>query len=213
MAGLDPGVQGAVGFVVGAAARAVVGAGLEVGEGVDDAGEVDVCQSERADSGGVDHPPGPFGQPQCDRRRRGVPPAAGHLVDTAYGPKRAGYQLIDERRLTHAAVADEDGTPAAEPFAHVVQANDAAVIGDLGDHPGNAQRGIAADERSGIGEVGLGQQQQRFHSGVVGRDQASVDHPRSRLRLGQGGDDGELVCVGDDDPLEGIGVVGGPAQH
>src|SRR5699024_9278741 len=35
----------------------------------------------------------------------------------------------------------------------------------------------------------------------------------SGLRVGEGGNDDELVGVGDDDPLDGVGVVGGAPQH
>ena len=49
--------------------------------------------------------------------------------------------------------------------------------------------------------------------GVVRRGHAAVDHAGARLRVRQRGDDHQLVGVGDDDPLDGVGVVGRPAQH
>ena len=47
-------------------------------------------------------------------------------------------------------------------------------------------------EGAGIGEVGLGEHEQRVHAGVVGRDEAAVDEARARLGVGEGGHDDEL---------------------
>ena len=105
-AGGDEGVQPALRLVVRAAARAVVGAGGQVGEVRHDPVRVDVRQPEGADARGVDHPAA-AGQPQRDRGRRGVPPAAGDVVDHADGPVGARDQRVDQRRLADAGVPDE----------------------------------------------------------------------------------------------------------
>lgn len=47
----DPGVQRAVGFVVAAGPRTVLRARLQVGEGVDDPGRIDVVEAEGAHPG------------------------------------------------------------------------------------------------------------------------------------------------------------------
>ena len=75
------------------------------------------------------------------------------------------------------------------------------------------ERRVAGEELGGVDEVGLGQGEQRLEVGVVGRDEAAVDHPRPGLGVGERRDDDELVGVGDDDALVGVGVVGRAAQH
>ena len=71
----------------------------------------------------------------------------------------------------------------------------------------------AAAQLVGRGQVGLGQQQQRLDPRVERGDHDPVDHADAGRRVGQRGDDDELVGVGDDRPLVRVVVVGGPAQH
>ena len=52
-----------------------------------------------------------------------------------------------------------------------------------------------------------------FEAAVVRRDQTAVDQPGARLGVGEGGDDGELVGVGDDHALVRVVVVRRAAQH
>jgi hypothetical protein len=74
------------------------------------------------------------------------------------------------------------------------------------------QRRVLLQEGARIGEVGLGEDEQRLHAGVVGGDQAAVDEAGSRFRVRQRGDDDELVGVGDEHPLDRVGVVSRTAQ-
>ncbi len=75
------------------------------------------------------------------------------------------------------------------------------------------QRGVLLEEGRGVGEVGLGEDEEGIHPGVVGGDEAPVDEARAGLGVGQGRDDDELVGVGDEHPFDRVGVVGGPAQQ
>ena len=83
----------------------------------------------------------------------------------------------------------------------------------LGHHPGHAQRAVGHEQRLRVGQVGLGQAQQRLHARVERRHQGAVDQPRARLGVGQGGDHHELVGVRDDDALDRVVVVRGTPQH
>ncbi len=55
--------------------------------------------------------------------------------------------------------------------------------------------------------------EQRRHAGVERRHERAVDEPRPGLGVGEGGDDDELVGVGDDDALDRVVVVRGAAQR
>ena len=103
-------------------------------------------------------------------------------------------------------------TPPGQRRAQGIEAVGGAVV-PRRDEVGHREGGVLVEEGAGVGEVGLGEHEEGFHAGVVGGDQAAVDEPRSRLRVGQGGDDDELVGVGHEDPLDRVGVVGGAAQH
>jgi hypothetical protein len=73
--------------------------------------------------------------------------------------------------------------------------------------------GSYAQQRRRVGQVRFGQAEHRGEPRVVRGDQAAVDHPRPGRRVGQRGDDHQLVGVRHDDPLDRVGVVGGAAQH
>ena len=156
--------------------------------------------------------PSSSGSAQRDGRGRGVPPATGDVVDDARGPQGEGDQGVDEGALADARVADEDADPARERLAQRVEPVGRAVVPG-GDDVRDRERGVLLEERRGVGEVGLGEHEQRLHPGVVRRDEAAVDQPGAGLGVGQGRDDDELVGVGDEHPLDGVGVVGGAAQH
>ena len=74
-------------------------------------------------------------------------------------------------------------------------------------HDGEVERGVIGDHLAGLAQVGLGQQQHRIQVAGVGGDQAAVDEPRSRRRVGQCGHDDQLVgrrldSAAADHPLE-----------
>ena len=177
----DEVVERALRLVVGAAARALLGSGGEVGEVVHDPVRVDVGQPERPDAGGVDHPAA-LRQPQRDRRGRRVPAAAGDLVDHPGGPVGARDQGVDQRRLADAGVPDQHGDPPApagrgrrpDPRRSPSATRRVTSVGDV-------ERGVAAEElvrrrrRSALVSTSSGSQ-----PGVVGGDQAAVDHARPR---------------------------------
>ena len=176
----------------------------------DDSLEVDVCQTEGAHAGGVDHPAARVGQLECDRRGRRVSPPTSHIVHLAGGPACLRHKGIHQCRLADPGVSDEDADPPGEGLTQGIEA-----VGEVG--PGrhempHAERGIVCEEVVGGGQVGLGEHEQRLHSCVVGGDEAPVDHAGTRFGIGEGRDNDELVGVGDDDPLDGIGVVGCPPQ-
>ena len=77
---------------------------------------------------------------------------------------------------------------------------------------GTPERAVDRQQRLGVGEVRLRHAEQGLEAGVVGRDQGPVDQPRAGLGVGERGDHDELVGVGDDDPFDGVVVVGRAAQ-
>ena len=152
--------------------------------------------------------PSLVGQRQHERRRRGVPPASGDRVDHADVAVRAGHQRVDQRRLPDAAGADQHAGAPVEALAQLGE-----VAAALGHQPRHAERAVRREQRLGVGQVGLGQAQQRLHAGVVRRHQGAVDQPRLRLGVGQRGHHDELLGVGDDHPLDRVVVVGGAPQR
>lgn len=62
-------------------------------------------------------------------------------------------------------------------------------------------------------EIGLGQADERLHSGVVSRHEAPIDQTCAGWRVGERSNDHELVGVGDDDALDRVVIVGRAAQH
>ena len=141
-------------------------------------------------------------------RGRGVPAAAGDGVDDADVAVGRRDQRVDQRGLADAAVPDQHAGVPAQRGAHLLE-----VAAALGDDPRHAQGAVGRQQRLGVGEVGLGEAQQRRHARVVRRHEGPVDQARPRLGVGQRGDDDELVGVGDDDPLDRVVVVGGTAQR
>ena len=82
-----------------------------------------------------------------------------------------------------------------------------------GDDHREIQVGELLGERLGGRQIGLGQAQDRKQSAGVRRDQCPVDQPGARRRVGQRHHDQQLIGVGDDYPLGGIGVIGGAPQQ
>ena len=170
------------------------------------------ARPKRPHAGGVDHPAAAIREPQRDGRAGGVPTATGEVVDHAGRSQGVGDQAVDEGGLAHAGVPDEDADPVDQLLLQGLEALEARLAGG-GDDASDVERCVVGHERVGVGEVGLGEHEQGIHPGVVGRHQAPVDHPRTGLGVGQGGDDDELVGIGDDDPLDRVGVVGRAAQR
>ena len=85
--------------------------------------------------------------------------------------------------------------------------------GRLQRYPPDAERLVGGDEVVGRGQVGFREAQQRLQARVVGGHQESVDEPRARRRIGQCGDDHELLGVGHDDPLARVVILGRAPQH
>ena len=86
------------------------------------------------------------------------------------------------------------------------------MLGGTGDDL-QVEAGEVREEGARVGEVDLRDDEQRRDARVEGRDEVPVDEPRSRLRVGGGDDDEQLVGVGDDDALDGVGVVGTAPQQ
>ena len=148
-------------------------------------------------------------QPQRDRRGRGVPTAAGHLVDLADGPVGARDQRVDQGGLADARSARRTrcDAPPARPGRAVRSASG-------GDHLDATPSGsYAATSSSGEARSALVRQSSGSMPGVEAGHQDPVDHPGPWRRVGQRGDDHQLVGVGHDRPLVRVVVVGRPAQH
>ena len=193
-----------------------VRAGREVGEVVDDPVDVDVGQAERADAGGVDDPAVvAVGQSQRDGGRRRVPAAAGRVVDDARSRAgRPGTRPLTRVLLPTPEWPTKTRDPARRAAARRASRPEKSPSVPRRHDVRDLERGVARrGTRSGSTRSALVRASSGLQAGVVGRDEAPVDHPRSRLRVGQRRDDDELVGVGDDDPLDGVGVVGRAAQH
>ena len=80
-------------------------------------------------------------------------------------------------------------------------------------HDGDIQVGELRSEFRGVGEIRFGQAQNRCDIADESRDQGALDKTRARWGIGNGGDDQHLICIGDDDALVGVGVIGGTTQH
>ena len=196
---------------MGAAARAGLGHLVEVGEGLDEVLRLHVREAEGADAGGVDDPALGVGQLEQVGAGGGVPAAAGHRVDDPDLAVGVGHERVDQRRLAHAAVPDQHAGASPQPVAQLGEVAGPLAL-ELGHHPRHPEGAVGRQQHLGVGQVGLGQAQQRRHPGVVRRHEGPVDEARARLGIGQGGDHDELVGVGDDHPLDGVVVVGGATQ-
>ena len=124
-------------------------------------------------------------------------------------------QPVDQGRLAHAGVPDQDRDPAGAARPRSSSSRPVRPA----QHVRQVQLGVVVRARSsGAGQVGLGQAEQRLDVGVVRGDQAAVDEAGPRRRVGQRADDHQLVGVGDHHPFlpalgGGVVVVRGAAQH
>ncbi|CAM5705765.1 hypothetical protein SPURM210S_04780 [Streptomyces purpurascens] len=128
-------------------------------------------------------------------------------------PPLLRHQRVDQGRLADSGVPDERGDLAVELLAHPGDGGAVLQFLAAGHDVGGVEVAVQLQQLVGRGEVRLGQHQQRIQAPGIGRDQAAVDQPGPGLRVGQGGDDGQLVGVGDDHALERIVVVRRTAQH
>ena len=120
-----------------------------------------------------------------------------------------GHERVHERRLADAGVPDEHRRVADERRADPLEGH--LVLRAREDLEVEALE--VREELGRVGEVGLGHDEQRADAGIQRRDEVAVDEPLARLRIGGGHDDEHLVGVGDDDPLDLVGVVGAAPQQ
>ena len=135
-------------------------------------------------------------------------PALADAADHPDGPLRVRHEHVDQGRLADPGVPDQRGDLVAQHLPQLV-----GVLVGAGDHDRQVQLGVLGGERAGIGEVGLRQAQHRLEPAGVGGDEAAVDEAGPGDRVGERGDDHQLVGVRHDHPLVGVGVVRGAAQH
>ena len=179
----------------------------------DDPRNVNVGEPERTHPRGVDDPPRIVRQAQRDGRRRGMPPAPGHVVDPPDAAVGSRDEGVDEGRLADAGVSDEHRHPADQPGADLVEADEAAVGATRGDDARDREGCVVPEEVVRSHEVGLGEDKQGVQPRVVCRHQAPVDEPWPGRWVGERRHDDELVGVGDQDPLDRVDVVGAAAQN
>ena len=141
-----------------------------------------------------------------------MPAAPRRLVDVACRASGPRHERVDEGRLADAGVPDEHGHPFVELVDQGVEAGDPTVLPGRDDPP-HLQGRVGGQEIRRPAQVRFREHEQRVQTRVVGRHQAPVDQARSRRRVGERADHDELVGVGDDDPLDRVGVVGAAPQH
>ena len=206
---------------MGAAARAVLRDLGQVREAAQHVGRARVRDPEGPHAGGVDDPAAAR-QLQGLETGGGVTPPAGDLVDVTGYPVRAGHEGVDERRLADPRVPYEDADTSDDRLAQGIDAVPVRPRGGLvaagaqpGRHRGHPERFVEGEQSGGVGQVGLGQHQQRPHAGVVGGHEVAVDHAGTRGGVRHGGDDDEQVGVGHDRSPRagGVTVLGAPAQQ
>ena len=159
---------------------------------------VDVAEAEGAHPGGVDDPA--VSDAVGDGRGRGVAPSAGHGVDASPVARCAsGTSALtsvdadpecphrDDDVPVHGSRADRRVVPVAEHHGQV-EAREVARKSD------GSARSVFVDE-------------DRLDADVVGGDEVPVHEPLAGLGVRGGDDDEQAVGVGDDDPLDRVGVV------
>ena len=129
-------------------------------------------------------------------------------VTTPTARRASGHELVDQRRLAHAGLAEQHGDPALQAFSQLLDPGALA-----GDDRLDAERLVERQQLVGAGEVALGQAEQRHQPAVEGRHQAAVDQPWPGHRVGQRRDHDQQVGVRDDRPLDRVGVVRRTAQQ
>lgn len=133
--------------------------------------------------------------------------STGHAVDVPGGAVRGRNQCVDQCRLADPGMSDKDGDPVLQQIRHRGGVSTAA------DADGGYVQGpVAGEQGRRVGQVGLGEDEQRIDASVVGRHQATIDQSDSWRWVGEGHDDAHLIGIGNDYPLVGVGVVGGAPQ-
>ena len=140
---------------------------------------------------------------------RGVPPAPGHLVHRADRPQRPRDQGVDQCRLADAGMPDEHAAMPGQTSAATRSRSAPGEVTTIGTPSG----AYCATSSSGAARSALVRQSSGSIPASKAGDQDAVDHPGPRRRVRQGGDDHQLVGVGDDRPLVRVVVVGRTAQH
>ena len=135
--------------------------------------------------------------------------SAGHLIDMTGRAVGRRHQGVDEGGLSDSGVADENRGVPDEFGADRIDRHLAACTGE---HP-QIEPVEMGQERRGVGEVGLRDDEKRADAGIQSRHQIAVHQAGAGLGIGRGDDDEHLVGVGDDDPLDLIGVIGAAAQE
>lgn len=133
-------------------------------------------------------------------------PAASDQVDRTNCAPRCWHQPVDNRGLSDTGVSDEHADPPGQAGS---QPRDVGVqVRAAGHNRWDTERLVGRQQLARVTEIGFCEAQQRFEPSVVRRDQAPVDQPRPWRRVGECGDDHELIGVGNDDALDRIVVIG-----
>ena len=167
---------------------------------------VHVSQPEAADAGGVDDPAA-TGKGQGDGLGGGVA-ALADPGDVPGFPVGVRNQPVDHRGLTHAGVTDQGRDLAGDDLGEICQ-----LVAGAGVVHGHVQVPEFGGEGLRVFQVGLRQAQHGLQATDEGSDQGALDEPGPRWRVGDGGDDQQVLRIRDDDALVGVGVVRGAAQH
>ena len=143
-----------------------------------------------------------------------MPPATGDDVDAACRAISPRHECVDQRRLADTGVTDQHRHAIGEVLDDNVEIRRQGLLARAARHRdgGHVECGIGIDHRSRIGEIGLGEDEERRQARVVGRHERTVDEAESRLGIGQRDHDPELVGVGDDHALDIVGVICGTPQ-
>ncbi len=123
---------------------------------------LDVREPERADAGGVDDPAARVPSSGSGSISADVEVCRPRPVTALTRPiarSVPGHQRVDQRGLADAAVPDQHADPAPQPVADLGEVGAA-----LGHDVGHAERPVDRQQRLRVGEVGLGQAQQRVHA-------------------------------------------------
>ena len=121
----------------------------------------------------------------------------------------SGTSALTSVDLPTPGVPDEDGLVADELGRDDVERDVVAAAREDRE----VEAGEVREELGRVGQVGLRDAEHRADAGVVGGDEVAVDEADARLGVGRGHDDEHLVGVGDDDALDGVGVVGAAAEQ
>ena len=172
---------------------------------------LDVPQAEFADAGRVDDGAVVVGQVVEPCRGGGMRTLAGGLGNFADAGLGVGEQGIDQRRLAHARLADEDAGVFLQPG---FQIGDAFPVLDAGFDDGVAQpavfveQGVQFAAGSRVQQIDLVEHDDGLDAQHLGGHQVAIHQARGEGRP-RGGDDQDLVDVGGNDFLAAMAVGAG----